>query len=281
MWFEQLDSNRQSLALDLPYINASGSLGFFPDPKNRRVWGMLGAFITNPISYTARKAAQDRVCIPFARRVHSNEGFLLHTGHPNPGFSRVLKKYRDLWANAELPIIVHLMAEDKQPFSKSTQLTQMIRQLESCENVIAIELGFAPMMACSDIKNLVQEAQGELPLIIRLGLDQSQRFSDEILGLPVSMIRLSEPYGLLPDGEGNLISGRLFGPAIFPLALAEVKRLKDLSKRAQQELRVIGGGGVFSKQDASAMLNAGAEAVAFDAWLWHPGTDLSVMLGDE
>lgn len=206
--------------------------------------------------------------------MHSNGGFLLHTGHPNPGFNRVIKKYSSLWASSDLPIIVHLMAEDKE------SLSEMINRLESCENVLAIELGFSPQMDINAVGQLVQAAQGELPLILNLSLDQSLMFADEVPDLPVSMLRLSGPDGLLPDEEGNLQSGRLFGPALLPLALAEVKRLHAFSKSAQQRLRIIGGGGIYSKDDVSAMLLAGAEAIAFDTLLWHPATDLSVILGD-
>ena len=67
---------------------------------------------------------------------------------------------------------------------------------------------------------------------------------------------------MLPGREARLVSGRLYGPAILPLALNAVRSLKKLG------LPVIAGGGVFRKKDGEAMLSAGALAVQLDAVLW-------------
>jgi len=58
--------------------------------------------------------------------------------------------------------------------------------------------------------------------------------------------------------------GRLFGPSLFP------QSLEIVSAAAKLGLPVIGAGGVYSKEDAQAMLMAGALAVQMDAGLWLP-----------
>jgi dihydroorotate dehydrogenase len=54
----------------------------------------------------------------------------------------------------------------------------------------------------------------------------------------------------------------LNGPALFPQALLAVR------DAARANIPVIGAGGVGSKQNADAMLAAGALAVQVDASLW-------------
>ena len=132
MWLDEISSGNPVLELSSPYLNAAGFLGFAPDTKANPLWQHLGAFVTNPISALPRKPAESRQVIPYPG------GFLMHTGLPNPGFRSVFKKYALRWQRASLPIIVHLIAEE------ASTLTHMARQLETIENVLAIELGFAP-----------------------------------------------------------------------------------------------------------------------------------------
>ena len=61
----------------------------------------------------------------------------------------------------------------------------------------------------------------------------------------------------------ELLSGRLYGPALLPQALAVVQAV------AQAGLPVFGAGGVYSPADEAAMLGAGASAVQLDAVLWN------------
>ena len=65
-----------------PFLNAAGSLGFAPDPHSPLDLSRLGAFITNPVSSQPRTPASGPRYLPFSG------GFLLHTGHPNPGLTR-------------------------------------------------------------------------------------------------------------------------------------------------------------------------------------------------
>ena len=76
------------------------------------------------------------------------------------------------------------------------------------------------------------------------------------------------PRGSLPGPGKELLSGRLYGPGIFPLALNTVETLCALG------FPVIGAGGVYAKEQALAMLEAGALAVQLDTVLWKTDTDL-------
>ena len=50
----------------------------------------------------------------------------------------------------------------------------MTRRLETCENVAAIELGFAPGMEKEEIEALILAAQCELPLVACLSLNRQR-----------------------------------------------------------------------------------------------------------
>jgi dihydroorotate dehydrogenase (NAD+) catalytic subunit len=68
--------------------------------------------------------------------------------------------------------------------------------------------------------------------------------------------------GSLPVADRKLVSGRLYGPAIFPLALSATALL------AEQGIQVIAAGGVSTQEQGQAMLDAGAMAVQIDVGLW-------------
>jgi len=79
----------------------------------------------------------------------------------------------------------------------------------------------------------------------------------------VSAVSLGAPRGTLLDSAGKPVSGRLFGPALFPLTLSAVQSLRQLG------IPVIAGPGVYRRQEAQAVLDAGALAVQLDTVLWH------------
>jgi dihydroorotate dehydrogenase (NAD+) catalytic subunit len=81
--------------------------------------------------------------------------------------------------------------------------------------------------------------------------------------LATAAISLGPPRGAIPGPDAALVHGRLYGPALFPLALAAIKTIKEIG------LPVIGAGGVYRSQDVEIMLSAGASAVQLDSVLWR------------
>jgi len=259
MWFDELDGKQQGINLKLPYVNASGTLGFSPEAKHAQILGILGAFITNPISYSPRKVATNRAFIKFPG------GFLLHSGYPNPGFHKVLRKFKGQWEKASVPIIVHLLPDNPE------SLSEMVQVLETIENIAAVELSFPHSMPVSQIDDFKNAACGELPLIFSLDHEQASQINMFENDKSDFIVRLAEPYGVLPYKDEGLIRGRIYGPAVFPTALSGVQRLSSLG------FKVIGGGGIYTRQQAEAMFKAGAEAVALDALLWCGGINLGLI----
>jgi dihydroorotate dehydrogenase len=62
----------------------------------------------------------------------------------------------------------------------------------------------------------------------------------------------------------EITHGRLFGPSLFPQTLHIVESAAKLG------IPIIGAGGVWSKENAEAILSVGALAVQVDAALWNP-----------
>ena len=258
--------SKRDLIFRKPLMNAAGTLGFAPDFHAPIPWDDFGAFITNPISLRPRTAASQPAMIEYPG------GFLLHTGLPNPGLNASLKKYARRWNDSPFPIIVHLMAD------RPEETKQMVQTLENVDNVMAVELGFAPLLA-NDILSLTLEmCIGELPLIFCLPSEQILSLGPRLIDDGADAISIAAPRGALPlapfrlppfsekmggEKEGVVIEGRLFGPSLFPQSLEVVHSVAKLG------LPIIGAGGVYSKENTEAMSSVGALAVQMDSVLWR------------
>lgn len=260
---------KRDLYFRTPILNAAGMLGFAPDfrawPnseffKNSEFLEAFGAFVTNPLSWRPRRVTAHPEVIEYPG------GFLLHTGLPNPSLGAAVKRYAHKWADSSLPIIVHLMAD------RPEETARMVESLENVENVMAAELGFAPLLTDDIILTALEMSLGELPLIVSLPMEDAVRLAPRVMEAGAAAVSLSAPRGALtpdpsPDehGRGETVTGRLYGPSLFPQSLETVRRL------AGAGVPVIGGGGVYTRGQAEVMKEAGAMAVQLDAALWRGG----------
>lgn len=252
------------LAIDPPIMNAAGMLGFAPESHPPIDLARLGAFITNPISQERRTAAQGERYMPAAG------SFWLHTGHPNPGFRSALRRYTSRWQRSALPVFVHLLCHNP------ANTKEMAARLENLAGVAGIELGLPPEVRIGHAVQHIRQASGELPLIVRLPFERALELASGILaqaekdpeGLDLSALAafsLGPPRGSIGHPGQGIVSGRMYGPAVFPMALAAVQALQPLG------LPVIGAGGVYRQSQVELMLAAGALAVQLDAVLWRNG----------
>jgi dihydroorotate dehydrogenase (NAD+) catalytic subunit len=247
---------KADLSLEPALMNAAGTLGFAPDLRQVASLARLGAFVTNPISLQRRTPAQARRFLEFPG------GFLLHSGYPNPGLNLTIRRYARRWAAASLPVFVHLLP--LQP----RELVRMLAGLEGLEGVWGVEIGLPPGTDAPTALAFAQASLGELPVILRLpferAMDLSAALADSPLAGELAAVSLAPPRGSLPDPlDGALVSGRLYGPAIFPQALLAVRAV------ATTGLPVIASGGVYQPAQIQAMRQAGAMAVQLDAVLWR------------
>ena len=247
---------KRDLYFSKPLMNAAGSLGFAPDTRAGIPLHSFGAFVTNPFSLRPRKPAAQPEVVEFPG------GFLLHSGLPNPGFNAGIKRYSSRWDKSDVPVIVHLMAD------RPEETQRMVQMLEMHENVMAAELGFAPLLADDILLLTLEMCLGDLPLIFSLPVEQVLRLGPRLIQDGAQAISVSAPRGALPGirGQGKadkeILTGRLYGPSLFPRALETVY------SAARVGLPIVGAGGVWNKENAEAMLSAGALAVQVDAVLW-------------
>ena len=253
---------KRDLYFRSPIMNAAGMLGFAPDFRawqtseffeNSEVSDTLGAFVTNPLSWRPRKVTAHPAVVEYPG------GFLLHTGLPNPGLGAAVKRYARKWADSSLPIIVHLMAD------RPEETKRMVESLEGVENVMAAELGFAPLLTDDIILTAIEMSLGELPLIVSLPMEQALTLGSRVIEAGAAAVSLSAPRGALTGDGGQRTEGRLYGPSLFPQALETVSRLVGAG------VPTIGGVGVYKQDQVRAMTDAGAMAVQLDAVLWRGG----------
>ena len=248
---ELINMSKRDLFFRNPLMNAAGTLGFAPDFHAPIPWDDFGAFITNPISLRPRTAASQPALIEFPG------GLLLHTGLPNPGFHAIVRKVARRWNDSPLPIIAHLMAD------RPEETKQMVQALENVDNVMAVELGFAPLLAGDILSLTLEMCLGELPLIFCLPPEQILPLGPRLIDEGADAISIAALRGALTATGGELIEGRLFGPSLFPQSLELVYQANKMN------LPIIGAGGIYSKENANVMLSVGALAVQMDSILWR------------
>jgi dihydroorotate dehydrogenase len=242
---------KHDLSFNPPVMNAAGSLGFSREWHNRIDWSKLGAFVTNPISLLPRTPAHGE------RFAAYPGGFLLHTGYPNPGLRQVVRRYAPKWSRSRLPVIVHLLGNDAET------LSDMTRRLENLEGVMGVEVGVSGEADAETVVSLTRAASGELPVIMRLPMERALELASSVIEAGAMAISLAPPRGSLFVSEDVMAQGRLYGPAVLPIAL---KTAGDLVK---QGIPTIGAGGITAQEDIKAMLALGVMAVQLDSWLWR------------
>ena len=246
-----LTSGKRDLTIDPPRTNSAGILGFSDEARHLVDLSSLGALVTNPVSLAPRTFARPTRFIPFPG------GFLLHTGHPNPGLREVVLTHRKRWANLPVPVIAHLLAQD------ARQVGQMTEILEGVEEISALELGLI-VDDPQEVSALVAEAaMGELPVVARIPLHTSRHAAIAAVGAGANAIAIGPPRGALPDPNGEIQRGRLYGPGLFPIAL---KALQELAPTV--ECPILVGCGIYSHDQAGILMDEGAAGVQFDSILW-------------
>jgi dihydroorotate dehydrogenase (NAD+) catalytic subunit len=249
-----LSSGKRDFILDPVCTNVTGMLGFSNESLPTIDLSRLGAFVTNPISLKPRLPARPPRILTF------QGGFLLHTGHPNPGLSPVLRHHHRQWQELSCPIIVHLLGQN--PYD----ISRMVERLEDVKSVAAIEIGVEASDPDTVSQLTIAAVESELPVIVQVPMDCREELVLTIADAGANALGLGPPRGSLPGPEGGLINGRLFGTALFPYALHVVSRLSPLL-----EIPLIASGGLYDTSQVKAMLVAGAGAVQFDSVLWtHP-----------
>jgi len=256
------------IELDHPVINASGT---YDAVAARKVFGdqlleefPFSAFVSKTIT------PEPRAGNPPRRIWETPAGMLNSIGLPNKGLAGFLTKDLPQLAELPVPLIVSVMATNRENFSR------LVETVGGRDEVAAIELNVSCPNVHSGLIVGEQPAETEAlletlrpltpkPLIVKLTPNVADpgavAVAAEVGGADaVSLINTLKASAIDPaSGEPALAMGHggLSGPAVRPIALAQLRAVQGAC-----ELPVIGMGGISSGADAAEFLAAGASLVA-------------------
>jgi dihydroorotate dehydrogenase (NAD+) catalytic subunit len=256
------------LELAHPVINGSGT---FDAIAARRCFGdglierfPFAAFVSKTITLAPRAGN------PPPRLWETPGGMINSIGLPNKGLAGYLEHDLPELAQLPVPLITNVMG------SSAEEVEELVAALEPRAEVAAIELN----VSCPNIKTgldigsdphelaaLMRRVRPvtQKPLIVKLTPNTADvgavAEAAEAGGADaVSLINTLRAMALHPDdGRPWLggVTGGLSGPAIRPVALAQVA---EVARRVR--IPVIGMGGIASGQHAAEFISAGARLVA-------------------
>lgn len=246
-----LSSGKRDLVIQPALMNAAGFLGFADEAGRYFELSQLGAFVTNTISLDPRAPARPPRLLRFPG------GFLLHTGHANPGLSKAINMYLRTWREMPLPVIVNLLA------NSPDEASRMVLELEGLENVMAVELLVQGEPFEEQAKLIAAACSGELPVIVRMPLTASTALVMIAEQAGAQAISVGPPRGSLLSPDGEFVDGRLYGSMTSALGFETIHRW-----RLATDLPIIGGCGLTSLNDSIHVFKAGASGVQIDYALW-------------
>jgi dihydroorotate dehydrogenase (NAD+) catalytic subunit len=246
------------LDLKHPVINASGT---FDAIAARRVYGdalleefPFSAFVSKTITLEPRAGnAPQRIW-------ETPAGMINSIGLPNKGLEGFVAEDLPRLGELPVPLIVSVMATGREDFGR------MVAALDARDEVAAFELN----VSCPNVHSglIVGEQPSETlallealrpltrkPLIVKLTPNVADPASVAVAAQEggadaVSLINTVK-------AGGGPVTGGLSGPAVRPIAVAQVRAVA-----AAIGLPIVGMGGVCSGADAAEMLAAGATLVA-------------------
>lgn len=251
-----------------PVINASGT---FDAIAARRVYGdalledfPFSAFVSKTIT------PEPRVGNAPQRIWETPAGMINSIGLPNKGLAGFLAEDLPQLAQLPVPLIVSVMATDREDFSR------LVEAVGGRDEVAAIELN----VSCPNVHSglIVGEQPDETeallealrpltakPLIVKLTPNiaapaEVAAAAEQGGADAVSLINTLKASAIDPaTGEPGIAAGHggLSGPAVRPVAVAQLRAVA-----ATVDVPIVGMGGISSGADALEMLAAGATLVA-------------------
>jgi len=256
------------IALDGPVLNGSGT---FDVLAARRAFGdavieqfPFSAFVSKTITGPARAGN------PPHRLWETPAGMINSIGLPNPGLERFVAGDLLELAALPVPLIVSVMADSADGFAElvaAVAAVEGVRGIElnvSCPNVHSgLIVGEQPaetealMLALRDLTSL--------PIIVKLTPNVANpaevaRGAESGGADSVSLINTVKAAAIDPDHNRTWLgagAGGLSGPAIRPVALAQVRAVADAVS-----LPIVGMGGISDGESALEFILAGARVVA-------------------
>lgn len=236
--------NPYGLNLRSPIMTAAGCFGFGVEYERIMPIDRIGAIVSGSISLRGRRA------LPAPRLIETPSGLLCVDEWRDPGLDRILREYVPAWVAWKTPVILGVAADH----------AAIATEIERVEGIAGLELTFdanEPSVAAKTVATV--RSLTLLPLLVKLpihdGLAATARI---VLDAGANAVTVAAPprAAALSPQTGELLHGRLCGPAIRPLVLEAVAAL-----RQSIDAPIVACGGVANAADARAYLVAGATAV--------------------
>ncbi|MHB8393585.1 MAG: dihydroorotate dehydrogenase [Candidatus Dormibacteria bacterium] len=273
----------RGLILPNPVGVASGTFGYGFEAEQMGPISHLGAVYSKGTTLLPREGNRP------PRISETTAGMLNSIGLQNPGVEVVARDYAPRWRAWPVPVIVNVAGADIAEYVGVCERLSGVAGIAglelniSCPNIShGMDFGTDPKRAQALVAAVRQVTA--LPLIVKLtpnvtdvtdvGRAVEDAGADAISAVNTYVgmkISVAERKPVLP----GLGTAGLSGPAIKPLALAAVARL-----RRAVGVPVIGIGGIGSAQDALEFLVAGADAIQIGtANFYRPGVSAEVLSG--
>ena len=260
--------DKNTLEITTPVMCAAGTFGYGEVYRDILTIDKLGAVVTHPLTYNAWDPARGTRVVPL------ESGVLIHTGLPNPGLAKAVRKYRNQWLALPVPVIVHLVATDEDEVRKGAA------RLDEEDSVNAIELGLNDDIDWHEAEELVKAAvsKTEKPVLVRVGLQDAYEIARPVADAGAGAIVISAPpRGKARDPKtGRLVNGRIYGPIVKPMVLHVIEQLIE----RMGDVPIIGAGGIHTTQDARDYIEVGARAVQVDSVTWIEPKMLEIIARD-
>jgi dihydroorotate dehydrogenase (NAD+) catalytic subunit len=242
-----------------PILLAAGSAGLGEALHPAVDLRGVGAVVVGPLTMASRAGT------PMPRAVEVIGGVLLDTGDQNRGLAATLRVAAALWEHYLAPVVVQLAD------SNVGVLQRMLRQLSDVEGIAGFEVLAERAVEREALWTIVDTTVRavEQPVWVKLPIERAQVLAASALDAGASALVVgSAPRGLamVESAAGpQAFQGGLYGPGVFPLALAA---LWEVASRSYG-VPVIACGGIHTVDHVRQALAAGASAVQLDSVVWN------------
>lgn len=256
-----------SLKLENPVLLASGVW----DLRYSKIidFKRLGGVICKGVSLKPKEGN------PPPRITETPCGVINSIGLENKGLDNFKSEILPELKNLKTPVFVNIFGESIEEFKRVSSEICGVAGLEvniSCPNVSkgGKNFGQDPKMVDSVTRAVCEET--ELPVIVKLtpSFENIEEIAQAAKEGGATAVTASNTFsGLVIDIENkkplfNRITGGLSGPAIKPLALYNVHKIKNAV-----DIPVIGSGGIADYKDVLEYLIAGASAVQLGSIIFN------------
>jgi len=284
-----ISTRLKHITLNNPIMTASGTCGYTYELDDFVKISSLGAFVTKSITLKPRKGN------PPQRTVETPSGMLNAIGLANIGLDRFIKENMPLFDDLTIPLFVNVAEKSPERY------VEVIKRVCDMQRVNGIELniscpnvhkgGVTIGADCTQTEQLVNQVKAAMPdnklLIVKLTpnvTDICQTAQAAVDGGADCLSLINTITGMVIDIEsrtpviGNRIGG-MSGPAVRPIAVRMVHQVYD-NVAKQNNIPIIGIGGIASASDALQFIIAGASAVQIGTAVFtNPGVMTDVISG--